>query len=160
MLTLIVSHNITLSRDERYRLHAGEAVATVGVSVPVWFDRGNTSEPAQEIFVKYKLTNQLDDFPVKTVRDGYEINMPQYDAELEDQLKNVDPETLRALGIQKELPTAKNLLDVRDGGAQFLQFRQFTKTTLVADGVNTKTPPSITHSVEPRTVEELKETLS
>ena len=71
MLTLVISHNINLSREERYNLHQGKPVTTVGVSVPVWFEKGNTSEPAQEVFVLYRLTNTSDDYALWEFNEKY-----------------------------------------------------------------------------------------
>lgn len=159
MLTLVISHNIALSKEQRYKLHNRETIDTVGVSVPVWFEKGNTSEPAQEVFVAYKLTNSTEDFAIKMTKDGYEINIPQPNPELESQLQSVNANVLEALGVQKEIPTSKNLLDVGDGGSAYIQFRQFAKSGLVIDGKKTKKTLSIVHSVEIRTNEELKQTL-
>ena len=55
MATLTVSHYIYLSREQRYELNDGKDIEIVGICVPVWFQKGNTSEPAQEIFCKYKI---------------------------------------------------------------------------------------------------------
>lgn len=156
MLTLVISHNINLSREERYKLHKGEPVTTVGVSVPVWFEKGNTSEPAQEVFVTYRLTNTKNDYAIKMSKDGYDINIPQPNPELEAQLREVNQEVLDALGVQKEIPTSKMLLDGADGGLEKMQFRQFAKSGLIVDGQKTKKTLSIVHSVDIRRTEDLK----
>ena len=59
MITLATSHNIYLTHEDRYALVKGQTVESVGVSVPVWFIKGTTSEPAVEVFCKYVLTNTL-----------------------------------------------------------------------------------------------------
>ena len=77
MLTIAISHNIFLTYDELVNLSVGQPVETVGISLPVWFFRGNTSEPAREVFCEYKLTNTKDDYPVTILAKGYRINLPQ-----------------------------------------------------------------------------------
>ena len=160
MLTLVVSHNITLTREQRYKLHAGETIDVVGVSVPVWFEKGSTSEPANEVFASYKLMNDKQASPIKTVQGGYHINMPQPNPEAEAEIKEMPPEVLSTLGINANFPNAKSLLDFKDGGSEYLQFRQYAKTNLVVDGTKTRTPLNIVHCVEIRPIEDLIETLA
>jgi len=82
MLTIAISHNIFLTKDELATLSMGEPVETIGVSLPVWFFQGNTSEPAHEVFCEYKLTNIKEDYPVTILAKGYRINLPQVPAML------------------------------------------------------------------------------
>lgn len=77
MLTIVISHNIFLTQDELVTLSKGEAIETIGVSLPVWFFKGNTSEPAREVFCEYKLTNIKEDYSVTVFAKGYRINLPQ-----------------------------------------------------------------------------------
>lgn len=77
VLTLTVSHHIFLTPEEGKTLSDGKPIEVVGYSVPVWFFKGNTSEPAGEVFCVYTLTNQPDDYPIKTLNKGYKINLPQ-----------------------------------------------------------------------------------
>ncbi len=160
MLTLVISHNIALTREERYRLSEGQEVNVVGVSTPVWFEKGNTSEPAHEVFVNYKLTNEKTPSVVKITTDGYEMNMPQKNAEAEAEIKTVPEPLLAALGVNKNFPDAKSLTDVKDGGAEFLQFRQYARSNLVVDGEKTRTPLNIVHCVEIKPIEEVIQTLA
>lgn len=104
-MTLTISHYIYLSKEERYKLHVGEKVDVIGFCVPVWFKKGSTSEPAKEIFCKYKLTNEN----LKKIifeNDGYSINLPQ--SEKED-----DPK-----------PSEK-LLDISENGSEYIAFQQY-----------------------------------
>lgn len=160
MLTLVNSHNIALSKEQRYKLHAGETIQAIGVSIPVWFEKGNTSEPANEVFVQYKLSNQTQDFQIKTITTGYEINLPQPNPELEQQLAEIDEKILATLGIQKETPNSQKLLDYEDGGNKGMYFRQFSRSNLIIDGKKTNTPLSIIHSVEIHAIDDLIETLN
>lgn len=155
MLTLVVSHNIGLTKEQRYKLNDGEAIDVVGVSVPVWFHKGTTSEPANEVFVTYKLTNQKEPYPIKTTKTGFEMNMPQSNPAAEEEIKKLPDQVLDLLGVNKNFPTAKSLLDVKDGGSEFLQFRQFARSQLIVDGQKTTIPMNIVHCVEIRPIEDI-----
>ena len=146
MTTLIVSHHIYLTRDERYSLHNGKSIEVVGVSIPVWFSRGNTSEPAQEVFCKYKLTNDIIDKILNPIQDGYSINLPQ-----KIELLDGEKETLDNLEI--ELPNSKNLLDLKDGGIEKIEFSQNDK--IQQNGREFK----VIHFVEIKPIEVLLETI-
>ena len=58
MATLTISHYIYLTKEQRYALHERQPIEAIGISVPVWFNKGNTSEPAKEIFCKYQIANE------------------------------------------------------------------------------------------------------
>ena len=77
MATLTISHNIFLTDDQINSLVKKEQVECFGVNFPVWFHEGTTSEPAQEIFCKYILTNLPEDYPTIILTKGYKINIPQ-----------------------------------------------------------------------------------
>lgn len=99
MITIAVSHNIYLTYEERYSLHENKKIETTGISVPVWFYKGSTSEPGNEIFCKYLITCQKGERPIKHNQQGYEIN----------------------------ITNSLNLLDLKDGGSEWLNFKQFNK---------------------------------
>lgn len=139
-LTLTVAHNIFLTRKQRYDLVKGEEVGVVGVSVPVWYYQGKTSEPGNEVFCKYKLFPTEHKIFVKHNSEGYEIYLPK---------KSFNPEDNRANPL-----TLKNLLDHKDGGIEWVAFRQFGKAKKNKKTVN------IVHYVEIKTVEEMAKTLS
>jgi len=123
-ITITVLHNIFLTRDERYKLASGEDVETVGVSVPVWFHRGKTTEPAVEVFCKYKLTNTQVQTPITNIDGGYLINVPQAEEQtfmVKDAIQ--EPQ----VGLPAAPPTAKMLRDIKDGGCGYMQFKQYTK---------------------------------
>jgi len=77
MITLSISHNVYLTDEEISKLMSGEAIKTIGVSVPVWFFKGNTSEPAKEIFCEYLISDIEEDYPVTIIDEGYKINLPK-----------------------------------------------------------------------------------
>lgn len=145
MLRLTISHYIYLSRDQRYALHNGEALEIVGTSVPVWFMKGNTSEPAKEVFCKYKLTNQPGNKIINISEEGYCINLPQkiLKEASQDQIVNVENSRM-----------SEKLLDIKDGGAEQFEFRQYNNLEKqYGNG-------SIVHFVEIKPIELLTETLS
>lgn len=142
MLTLIISHNIHLERAERYNLANGLEVNVVGVSVPVWYFRGNTSEPAGEIFCKYILTNKPNEFPVSIHDQGYRINVPQIPANTELRKK---PKDWERYNLQQRIEWYKrynfpingsDLMDLKDGGLEFLRYNHYQKLMGYGGGIN------------------------
>lgn len=139
-LTLTVSHNIFLDRNQRYDLFNGNKLEVVGVSIPVWYYKGKTSEPGNEVFCKYKIIPCEYKIFVKHYGEGYEIYLPKQSFNPEDNKSN--PLTL------------KNILDHEDGGIEWIAFRQFGKAS------KNKKPVNIIHFVEIKTIEELEKTMS
>lgn len=132
MLTLTISHNIFLTREQRYLIANKEKIEVIGVSVPVWFYRGNTSEPAKEIFSKYILTNLETNEAILRTKEGYQINLPQ----------KVESSSVE-----------KRLLDITDGGAECLFYREFNK-------VSKPTTYDLIHFVQIMPIEMMEKTLS
>jgi hypothetical protein len=132
-LTLAVHHVIHLTREQRYKLHAGEQIEVVGVSVPVWFIGENSTEPAREVFCKYYLTNPKGDFPIGIRKDGYTIPIPYKpappipDVTNEEWLKFTKEEREEYESKIKPGFTSENLLDYKDGGSKFLFYREHNK---------------------------------
>lgn len=139
-LTLTVSHNMFLDRQQRYDLFDGKEVGVVGVSVPVWYYQKKTSEPGNEVFCKYKLIPTEYKIFVKHNDEGYEIYLPK---------KSFNPEDNRNNPL-----TLKNILDHKDGGIEWIAFRQFGKAK------KNKRTVDIIHFVEIKTIEELEKTTS
>jgi hypothetical protein len=148
MATLTISHYIYLNRDQRYKLHAGEPLEIVGVSVPVWFHKGSTSEPAQELFCKYKLTNEGVNKAIMPSDEGYHINLPQ-----KSQPDKEAPEEVQEV-VGMYLGTSERLLDIKDGGSEVLEFRQYNKVHQDKHAFN------VVHFVEIKPDELLHDTLS
>lgn len=134
-MTLAVSHNIYLSRDDRYRLHLGEVVETQGVSTPIWYFHGRSSEPGQEVFCRYTLSNNHEsDYDIDQQSDGYFINLP---TEEESRIRaGMTPDEWSQLTpqgkdvIMNGVPTSEILLDSEDGGVSRMAFNQYNKTKL------------------------------
>lgn len=110
-LVLSIGHNIFLSKEDRYKL-LNEEIEAVGVSVPVWFYQNKTSEPAHEVFCKYKIIPSEDEISIKQKDQVYEITLPKEDL-------NKDG--------KKHPVTIKNILNIKDGGMEWLAFRQYGK---------------------------------
>lgn len=110
MLTLTVSHNIFLSKEQRYALsEPGYIVEVVGVSVPVWFLSGRTSEPAKEVFSLYRLIISDDNKAISKHSNGYLINLPR---------------SLQTISI----PVSQILKDPEDGGRGTLQYKEYSSS--------------------------------
>jgi len=130
MLALTIHHNVRLDRSQRYKLHEGEDLVVVGVSVPVWFFNKTTSEPAKEIFCKYYLKNTGSEAPIRNLPDGYEITIPNRPAEKPRIITNdqwrVMTQEQRDEYYSQCVPevSSKNLLDISDGGAKNLTYRE------------------------------------
>lgn len=132
MLSLNIHHNIHLTREQRYALHAGEDVSVVGVSIPVWLINKITSEPAKEVFCMYYLKNPRLETPIMIMEDGYEINLPYRKGQKVEmsneewrELRNTDPAKLDEIMKQQVREvSSKRLLDLCDGGCAQLNFKE------------------------------------
>lgn len=160
--TLIVSHLIFLTKEERYKLAEGVAVETVGVSIPVWIinqgKKALTSEPAIEVFCRYYLTNEIDGGLLSKDREGFKVNMPQLPRGYRPP-KELANDEWRVMSVvdqinwhdKNKIPaTAKSLLDYNDGGSGSLRFYQVNK-----QGRSTKEM----HFIDIKSIEVLKNTL-
>jgi hypothetical protein len=160
MITLAISHNIYLSHEERYSLVKGKIVETVGVSVPVWFLKGTTSEPAVEVFCKYVLTNTKDDYPVTAFAKGYKINLPQIPFSLVFKPNKEQWDNMTLAEQEKWLKDhpcpsiPSDLLNPEDGGIKCIKFKKYSKIKESGKRLNT------IHSIEIHSFEKLEESLS
>ena len=133
MATLTIEHSVYLTKEQRYSLNNGEKVIVEGFSVPVVFSRGNTSEPAKEVFCKYILSNEGQEKEIKRNQEGYDINLQQK---------------------TESLPGSEVLLDEEDAGKGKFIFSQLQKVTYKNTSFN------IIHFVELKKIETLLETLT
>lgn len=133
---LTISHYIYLTKEERMQLFNQTSVNTVGISIPVWFNKGTTSEPAKEIFCNYLITNDATSKQIKPNSNGYSINLP------------------RDFINFKNENSAIRLLDVEDGGCEELIFKQYSKLNKENKYFN------IIHFIEIRPIEILLSTLT
>jgi len=138
-LTLTVSHNIFLKKEQRYELHIGKEVKTIGVSTPVWTNGKKTSEPAHEVFCNYIITPTDCKIYIRHNAKGYDILLPKNSYDSENKRQN--PVTIN------------NIIDFKDGGVEWLAFRQFNQVN------KNKRNITIAHFVEIKDMEELIQTL-
>ncbi len=163
MLSLTIHHNIHLSKQQRYDLHDGKEIKTIGYSIPVWFIDKTTSEPAKEVFCVYLLKNPKQEIPIQILDNGYEITIPYREGtklNISDEewrsLKAQNPEKLEQL-YKQLLPevSSKNLLDIADGGSGgYLSYREHNKV------MKNDQPLNIMHYVCIHTIESLNESLA
>ena len=143
---LCVSHNVFLTKEQRYDIYEGKQVEVVGVSVPVWFyDKSETSEPAIEVFCKYTIVsdNKNQSKGIDVIDDGYKIY-------LSNDKDNILPTKIKKFFKKKDyIPCSKLLLDVKDGGAEWINFKVYE----ISDYVN------IIHSIEIQKIENLTDSL-
>jgi hypothetical protein len=121
-LTLSITHLIFLTEKERYAVVNGEIINTIGVSLPIWFFKGSTSEPAEEVFCRYCITNIPKNKTIEPKKTGYILNLPQKQI-LDNPISNEDwrkmTEEQRDLWYKSRLqpPSCQSLLNLKDGGA-------------------------------------------
>lgn len=158
--TLAISHYLHLTKTERYAWQSGQIIDVVGVSVPVWFYKGVSSEPAVEVFCRYRLLTSSEGIIIKHVKDGYEITIPQKPSKewvpLPDEVWNVLSSQEQEQWYEKNEPepSLKMLLDIKDGGGQFLAFRQYSKVR------KNKKVLNVVHFMEIKDMENLTKTLA
>lgn len=131
MLILSILHNIFLDKEQIDSLLEKEEIETIGVSLPVWYYKGNTSEPAEEVFCKYKITNKKDKKESVTVfKNGYVINLPKIsDDYVEKTLTEIELSKMTEEELNKwneENPKQVNIKDLISDKGQVV-FKQFNK---------------------------------
>lgn len=160
MHVLSILHNIAISPAQARKLHERGSVELIGASVPVWYFRGNTSEPAEEVFCKYKLTNNKKHEPIQIEEDGYIINLPQpakgikrWSLSDEAYLK-MTPDELNQWYEEHPAPLSSlNIQSLADGGSEYLFFQEYTKvrkknkTTLIIHMVEIKYKEALLRSL-------------
>jgi hypothetical protein len=91
---LIISHRLFLLPEEKKILQTkGTFIETVGACCPVWANSDKTSEPAYEIFVKYRVISGEGE--MFKSEDGFNIYLPKQSHR-------------------------NNLLNIKDGGSDWL----------------------------------------
>jgi len=118
MLTLTVSHNIFLTKKQRYELSVVEStLEAIGISFPVWFHKGKTSEPAKEVFCKYILSINDKKKAISKYSEGYIVNLPKY-------LDKIS------------MPIFDALKDEKDGGREMLQYKEYSSSKIKSTRYN------------------------
>lgn len=162
IVTLSVSHSLFLTEKQRYDLHQGKTIKVVGVSMPVWFCQGSTSEPAEEVFCKYTLNNKKNNnaYVKSTKNNTYIINLPQVPSDYKERflsnenwLKMSEKDKSNWYKSNPTPLSSKKILNVQDGGCQSLSF-QIQHEISIND-----TKSYIVHFVLIKKIEELNESL-
>lgn len=158
MAVLTMAHYLYLDRSQRYSLHEGKTLHVTGVCVPVWFQKGNTSEPAPEIFCKYIIANDKTGANINRTATGWHINMPHVEL-VGENAKSDDPEVEKMVeeilrDYHKRIGTSERLLDATDGGVEEVEFRYYHKMEI------DKKLHHVIHFVEIKTLDLLLNTLS
>lgn len=143
---LCISHNIFLNREERYSLYEDGFIETIGVSVPVWFNKNEATEPALEVFCKYFLKCDNKNFQknIEIVDEGYEVKL------FKNNVFNGMSNKIKKYFKTRDntyAPNAKSLLDIKDGGSEWCSFKSYDSTF------------NIIHSVEIQKIENLLDSL-
>lgn len=134
---LFISHNIYLTKEQRYDLASGKSLKVIGSNVPVWFYKFNTSEPATEIFCQYTITNEPGPISVVSTLTGYTINIPQMPEDYEPP-EHITNSKWREMSLAQQEQwyedhphplTGKALLDVKDGGSAYMKFQYEIRRT-------------------------------
>jgi hypothetical protein len=161
--SLIISHNIFLNENERYKLSVDrEPIEKTGVFTPVWMNGDVTTEPASEFFCKYEIKNDADKgSEVKRTKKGFSINIPQIPKEyVKQELSNEEWRKMNQNEKDdwyRKNPTpdsGENLLNIKDGGSEYLHFQHVISTkNNKGDAVH------LVHFVKMRDVEKLEKSI-
>ena len=90
------------------------------------------------------MKNPKIDTPIKIFDDGYEISLPYREGKkiyISDkewrELNSNDPEKLEDMYVKtiKEV-SSKNILDIKDGGSEFLNYRELNKVMIKKKELN------------------------
>ncbi len=134
--TIVINHILYFTPEQRIGLVRNRiSTALVGISIPVWFNQGKSTEPAKEVFCQYTVTNEPKDMMVAALPTGYRINLPQ-------------PKPLADESEENSAPDLNKLGNAEDGGSGWLIFKQF-QNLKQEDG----TVMHILHYVEMRDIE-------
>lgn len=148
---LCVSHNIFLTRDQIYDLYNQKTpIEVVGVSTPVWYyNKKETSEPAREVFCKYVIKCENKNFQknIEILPEGYEITL--FKESLSSKVQTKIKKYFKIKSPNKNTPSIKSLLDIKDGGSEWLSFKSYESSEFI----------NITHSVEIQKIDNLLNSL-
>lgn len=155
-LILALSHNIYINKEQEENIINKIPIELMGVCVPVWHCGGKSSEPAKEVFCKYYIHNQENDFPVEILKNGFKLNLPQIpndfkkDKELTDQeWKGLKEKDLIEWYEKNTMPL--NALNLKDKGTLcYMQYDKFMfkrKLSDIVHNVNIKTEEILLNSL-------------
>jgi hypothetical protein len=129
MFILTISHNIYLTKEERYKLHKEKAIEVVGVSLPLLIEKNKIPSSPNEVFCRYQIINDKKrSESIKIFNNGYRITLPQ---DLRKRKPKLNLDDWRFLKEKEKInwyqanpspKTPDNLLDVPNGSGGFLSF--------------------------------------
>jgi hypothetical protein len=158
-ITLSVVHQIFLNKEERYKLVKKHLVETIGVSIPIWSSNTFTTEPAEEIFCKYILMNDDNPTNIERFAEGYLINvpgkmkLPRYPSD--EKWRAMSRQDQEDWYDKHDVPiTIKHLLDIKDGGSEYLRFQLHNIMQYKEHLIN------VFHYIEIKDMELLKDSLT
>lgn len=166
MATLFVHHQIYLNKEEVNELNNKKTLTIRGVCIPVWFHKKDTSEPAEELFCNYILKNNKINKKVMVLKDeempiGYKIYLPQVPKSYKpremsnESWREMTPDEQNMWFYDHPVPDSiENLLDVKDGGNEYLSFDYKDRFPVEDEKYVT-----IRHCVEIKRTENLMKTL-
>jgi hypothetical protein len=123
----IICHALHLNKEQRYAIHNCEPVEVVG---NYFLSSIDSSDPVKEIFVKYNLKKEADDFLIEKKNYGFEVNFPKTIPIEENYLT-------KFFKIDLEFNT-KKLLNINDGGSEFMFIKFYKYKVLNLMQISTK----------------------
>lgn len=143
--TLYISHNIFLSREQRYNLYSGKKEKVVGVNVSCWSPKKMIENEYTESFCFYRIIpKRKTNYKIKKTQKGYLIYLTNnkifsifdfiYNHKNENRVNDND---------------VKNLLDIKDGGKEWMFLKEETNQNNL----------TIKHSIEIHKLESLLESI-
>lgn len=111
---LFLTHQIFVTRKQRYSIYQGEKVETVGSLIETTSINNNKDFFPKETFVKYYIDIEVSEKNVEPVLDGYKMHLPVTFVHSEINLEKID--------IEKTV-FIEDILDNEDGGREELFFK-------------------------------------
>lgn len=128
---LYVSHNLFLTKEQRYNLFNGNNVETVGTSICVLNSlKFKNPEEVKEYFCLYKLIPKKNiTKSIKSTKKGFNIYL--FSEKTNNTFFDLVNEFFFGKKINKE--NTKKLLDIKDGGSEwlFLIEQEFKKNLII-----------------------------
>jgi hypothetical protein len=143
---LFLSHQIFVTKEQRYELYQGEKVETVGSFIETTNINNVQDFFPKEIFARYIIDSLISDEHITSTADGYKIHMPVKFLYSDADLENVDLDSTVFI---------EDILDNEDGGREEIFFKW--RKILISEK-NKKY--IIMHSVSIRDIEVLRSSAS
>ena len=133
-MQLIASHSIHLTREQRYQIHEGKTIETIGVCIPIWLMDNLPTDPAKEVFCKYEISYNGKNEPIQIINNGFKTLLPHRaktgdrdSLTNEDWLKMSEKELDIWYEYNQPEVNSSVMLDYNEGGCQGLIYRESSK---------------------------------